>query len=219
MKENETAGSSAKSGFSVALGLFDYINPIFYSITSITIAKNMKDVMSTPVFILFLLGVALSLAFGFTIPTVKFIVGLGKMEFKMPVNLVFYVNTGILISGLALFFTVTGISPVLLLVILAAIVGILVAIKLKNGKFNTVAVLAGAAGYLLIYISMIIYSLSVGCIISVWLYAFAILLFVSLVMIGIKANLMNPKVHWVIEITNVVCQMTVAIATILAFRA
>lgn len=214
----ETAKTDKMNSFSVALGLFDYINPIFYTVTSMTILKNMKGVMSTPIFIMFLLGAVLSLIFGFTIPTVKFIVGLGKMDFKMPVNLVFYVNTGILISGLALFFTVTKISPVVLIIILAAIVAILVSIKAKGGKFNTVAVLAGAAGYLLIYISMILYSLSVGSILSVVLYGFAICLFVFLVLVGCKADLMNPKVHWVIEITNVVCQITVAIATILAFR-
>ena len=214
----ETVKNDKMNSFSVALGLFDYINPIFYTVTSMTILKNMKGVMSTPIFIMFLAGAILSLIFGFTIPTVKFIVGLGKMDFKMPVNLVFYVNTGILISGLALFFTVTGISPVVLIVILAAIVAILAAIKLRGGKFNTVAVLAGAAGYLLIYISMILWSLSVGSTVSVVMYGFAICLFVFLVLVGCKADLMNPKVHWVIEITNVVCQITVAIATILAFR-
>jgi hypothetical protein len=35
--------------------------------------------------------------------------------------------------------------------------------------------------------------------------------------IGIKADLKNPKVHWVIEISNVLCQFLVAMSTILLF--
>lgn len=36
--------------------------------------------------------------------------------------------------------------------------------------------------------------------------------------IGIKVNLKNPKVHWVIEISNVVCQLLVAIGTVFLFK-
>lgn len=64
--------------FSVALGLFDYINPIFYGITVITIMANLHGVMNMPAFIFFLLGAILSLIFGLSIPTVKLIVGLIK---------------------------------------------------------------------------------------------------------------------------------------------
>jgi hypothetical protein len=35
--------------------------------------------------------------------------------------------------------------------------------------------------------------------------------------IGIKANLKKPKVHWLIEISNVICQGLVAIATLILF--
>ena len=33
--------------------------------------------------------------------------------------------------------------------------------------------------------------------------------------VGILANLKNAKVHWVIEISNVVCQCSVAVATLI----
>ena len=36
--------------------------------------------------------------------------------------------------------------------------------------------------------------------------------------IGIKANLKNPKVHWIIEISNVICQFLVAFGTIILFK-
>ncbi len=79
--------------FSVALGLFDYINPIFYGVTVITIMVKLFGIMSVPAYIFFAVGAVISLVFGLSIPTVKLIVGLGKMQFKMPVNLVSFVNT------------------------------------------------------------------------------------------------------------------------------
>ena len=207
-----------KNNFSLALGLFDYINPIFYSITSITIAKHLYGVMKTPVFVVYLIGVALSLVFGFTIPTVKAIVGLGIMKFKMPVNLVCYVNCGIFLSGLMLFYTVMQPNPVVFAVVMVVVLALLGAMYYKKRKFNTIAVLIGAVGYILIYTTMISYCLGVGHIPSVVLYAIAICLFVGLVLIGIFANLKDARVHWVIESCNVTCQCCVAIATILAFR-
>ena len=48
-KENE---SGIIGNFSVALGLFDYINPIFYGVTVITILIKMFGVMSVPTYIL-----------------------------------------------------------------------------------------------------------------------------------------------------------------------
>ena len=213
-KENE---SGIIGKFSVALGLFDYINPVLYGITVITIVINMFGVMSMPAFILFALGAVVSLIFGLSIPTVKLIVGLGKMQFKMPVNLVSFVNTGILLSGIALLSHVAALKPLVLalaLVLSAVIIGYL---WYKTGKFNTVAVLIGAVGYLMIYISMIMLSIRNGVIAPIVLYALAICLFVFLCLVGILANLKNAKVHWVIEISNVICQFSVALATVILF--
>ncbi len=203
--------------FSVALGLFDYINPIFYAVTSITIAVNMYSVMPAYVFFAYLIGAIISLAFGLSIPTVKLMVGLGKMKFSMPVNLVFYVNSGILLSGLMLLEEVIRPSLLILGLIALVIVGLLFVVYYRKRKFNTVAVLTGAFGYMFIYLSMITYSLREGMIFPVVLYGTAILLFVSLCCIGIKANLKDARVHWIIEICNVLCQMIVAVATLLTF--
>ena len=147
-KENE---SGIIGRFSVALGLFDYINPIFYGVTVITILIKMFGVMSVPTYILFAVGAVISLIFGLTIPTVKLIVGLGKMQFKMPVNLVSFVNTGILLSGIALVSHVVGVKPLTLIIVLLCAAGIIGFLWYKTGKFNTVAVLIGAVGYLMIY--------------------------------------------------------------------
>ena len=203
--------------FSVGLGLFDYINPILYSITSITVLSHMRGVMAAPLFWLYAAGAVLSLVFGFTIPTVKLIVGLGKMQFKMPVNLVSYVNTGILLSGIALSSHVVGVTPKTLAVILLAAAAVIGFLWYKTGKFNTVAVLIGAVGYLMIYVSLIALSRRAGVTVPIVLYALAICLFVFLVLVGILSNLKNARVHWVIEISNVLCQLSVAVGTLLLF--
>ena len=79
---------------------------------------------------------------------------------------------------------------------------------------NTIAVLTGAAGYVMLYTSLITLAARQSMVPSIIMYAIAILLFIMLCGIGIKANLKDPKVHWVIEASNVVCQMLVAIATL-----
>ena len=206
------------NSFSLALGLFDYINPIFYSITSITVLLNMKSLMAKPVLIIYAIGMLMSLVFGFTIPTVKCLVGLGKFEFKMPVNLVFYVNSGILLSGMALSSHVLGLSFAVLAIMLICVVALLAFIVYRTGKFNTAAVLTGAVGYILIYSSLIALAIKSGKMLCVAMYGVAICLFVFLFLVGIGSDLKKPKVHWAIEISNVVCQMLVAVSTILLFR-
>ena len=162
-------------------------------------------------------GAALSLLFGLTIPTVKLIVGLGKMQFKMPVNLVSYVNTGILISGIALISYVLGLSPLTVAAVLLLAAAVIAFLWYKTGKFNTAAVLIGAVGYLMLYVSLITLSVRSGMTVPIVLYALAICLFVFLCLVGILSNLKNARVHWVIEISNVICQLSVATATVLLF--
>ena len=203
--------------FSVALGLFDYINPIFYTVTMITLYRAMKGQMDGALFPVFCAGALISIFFGLAIPTVKVIVGLGIMPFKMPVNLVSYVNSGILLTGTALAGHVLHLSSGVLLAILAAAAALLFWIWKKTGKFNTVAVLIGAVGYLMIYCSLIRLAMTAGAGTCVKLYGLAICLFVFLCGLGIKGNLKDARVHWVIEICNVVCQGSVAASTVLLF--
>ena len=203
--------------FSVPLGLLDYVNPIFYTITVVTIIRNTYTAMGTPYNKLLLIGAVISVLFGLVIPTGKVLVGMGIIEFVMPVSLVFSVNAGILVFGLTLLRYVLDLGDLMWLILIAAIVSALVALYQKSKKLNTVAVLTGAAGYLLTYISLITLSMRIGVVLPIILYAVAIALFVFLCGVGIKADLYNPKVHWVIEISNVVCQMLVALATVLLF--
>lgn len=201
--------------FSVSLGLLDYINPLFYTITVITIMKNIS--LDNPFNIIMIIGAVLSIIFGFVIPTGKVIVGLGIIKFKMPVSLVFLVNTGILLSGLMLFKYVMNLKLVILLIICVVILLLLAMVYKKSKKINTIAVLTGAFGYLLIYTSLITLSIRTSNLLPALFYGIAIVLFVMLCGIGIKANLKDPRVHWKIEISNVICQGLVALGTIILF--
>ena len=203
--------------FSVSLGLLDYINPVLYTVTMVTLIKNIYSEMSVPYRTLLLAGAVISIFFGLIIPTGKVIVGLGIIEFVMPVILVFCVNTGILISGLALFHHVMKLGPAGFAVLTVLAAAFLVFVYAKSKKANTAAVLTGAIGYLLIYTSLITLSIRKRMPVPIILYALAILLFVMLCGIGIKANLKDPKVHWVIEISNVLCQLLVAAGTVILF--
>ena len=205
------------NSFSVPLGLLDYINPILYSITMITIIKNLYAVMKQPFNVIFVIGAVISIFFGFIIPTGKVLVGLGVVKFRMPVTLVFCVNTGILISGIMLLRHVMNLNLAVFISLAAVIIACLAMLYKKSKKPNTIAVLTGAFGYLLLYTSLITLSIRRSAVLPIVLYALAILLFVILCGIGIKADLKNPKVHWVIEVSNVLCQLLVAISTIILF--
>lgn len=203
--------------FSVPLGLLDYVNPIFYVITIYTIISNIYPLLQTPYNYILFIGAIISLFFWFIIPTGKVMVGLGVIKFRMPVSLVFCVNFWILLSGLMLMKYVMSVSLSMLIVIVAFILITLILIYLKSKKINTIAVLTWAFWYLLMYISLITLAINNNTVLPIILYGIAILLFVMLCWIGIKADLKNPKVHWVIEISNVACQGLVALATIILF--
>lgn len=184
------------NSFSVPLGLLDYINPIFYMITLITIINHI--ILENPYNVIMIIGAILSIVFGFIIPTGKVIVGLGIIKFKMPVSLVFLVNFGILLSGLMLLKYVMNLN-LLFIIILFSIILILFLIYIKHKKINTIAVLTRAFGYLLIYSSLITISIRTRNYIPTLRYIIAIFLFLMLCGIGIKANLKDPKVHWKIQ--------------------
>ena len=204
--------------FSVALGLLDYINPIFYSVTIITIIKNIYPILNSPFNLILLIGGIISLFFGFIIPTGKVIVGLGLIKFRMPVSLVFCVNTGILLSGLMLLKYVLSLNFLIPLILLIIIILLLFLLYNRSKKLNTIAVLTGAIGYVMIYTSLITLAIRASSILPIILSALAIIIFVMLCGIGIKANLKDPKVHWIIEISNVVCQFLVMISTLIIFK-
>jgi len=204
--------------FSVGLGLLDYVNPIVYTTLSIFMSINIIHEIPMWQFLIYAAGAIVSIIFGFTIPTVKVLVGLGKFEFSLPVNLVAYVNTGIFISGSVLLLCVKKANPVVYLIVMAVLAALLyLGIYKKTKKFNPVAVLIGCIGYTMIYITCISRAAGLGLTGPIICYSIAILLMIVLVCIGCFANLMKAQIHWVIEATNIICQSMALIGTILLF--
>lgn len=204
--------------FSVPLGLLDYVNPILYTVTMFELFRYWYPQMQQPYGILFLIGAGISVFFGLLIPTGKVLVGLNVIKFRMPVSLVFCVNAGILLSGLMLLQSVMVIRPSVLIFLVLVIVAVLAFLYHQTKKINTIAVLTGAAGYLLTYVSLITLSARRNMVFPIILYGMAILLFIMLCGIGIKADLKNPKIHWIIEASNILCQLLVAVGTIILFH-
>jgi hypothetical protein len=83
--------------FSVPLGILDYVNPILYTITIVTILKNTYSQMGKPYNIVLLIGAILSVCFGFIIPTGKVIVGLGLIQSNVLCQLLVAVATVVLL--------------------------------------------------------------------------------------------------------------------------
>ena len=204
--------------FSVPLGLLDYVNPILYTVTMFELFRYWYPQMQQPYGILFLIGAGISVFFGLLIPTGKVLVGLNVIKFRMPVSLVFCVNAGILLSGQMLLQSVMVIRPSVLIFLVLVIVAVLAFLYHQMKKINTIAVLTGAAGYLLTYVSLITLSARRNMVFPIILYGMAILLFIMLCGIGIKADLKNPKIHWIIEASNILCQLLVAVGTIILFH-
>ena len=86
-----TADKKRFNSFSVGLGLLDYVNPVLYTVTALTIILNISKLMSLPYSIFYVAGAVISIIFGFCIPTVKVLIGLGRIKFKLPVMFVFLV--------------------------------------------------------------------------------------------------------------------------------
>ena len=164
-----------------------------------------------------LIGAIISIFFGLLIPTGKVLVGLKKIKFKMPVSLVFLVNAGILLSGITFLKYAIDLKTYLAIFVFLLTIIFLFLLYKMGKKINTIAVLTGAFGYFMLYTALIAISLKQGLILPIVLYVIAIILFVLLCLIGIKADLKKPLVHWLIEISNVICQLLVAIGTLILF--
>ncbi|MCR5153635.1 MAG: hypothetical protein K6B75_02195 [Lachnospiraceae bacterium] len=86
-----------------ALGLLDYINPICYTAFTIIGFFYFRKIMRPAFFYIYFVGAIISLIGGFFIPTIKTLIGLGVLEWGLPVSKVIIANTGFLISGPTLF--------------------------------------------------------------------------------------------------------------------
>ena len=214
MSENKT--DSQKKGFSVALGLVDYVNPLTYSINTFLILSGVRHLMNPVQFWAYLIGIIISLIIGIVIPTRKLLVGLGKIEFRLPYALFFIVNLGIMVTGVALFGTVAGTKA--LLIALAVILAIILGLWAKTKRFNSAIMFTGTLGYTLIYISLVMLSLRAGKILPMILFILCWCIMMGIIVMSMKVDLTNPKWHWPIEGGNISCRIILMIGLIILFK-
>lgn len=203
-----------ENNFNLALGLFDYINPICYTIFTIIGFKHFKKIMKDGFFYTYLIGAIISLIGGFFIPTIKTLVGLGVIEWGLPVSKVIIANTGFLISGPALFVgTLKSNRRENSDIMLMSTTG-----GLGLAFLNKFIVGFGAFGMIMIYITCAKLALE-----KKRPYA-AITLIVSLlgtlfesVYSNSGVNLNSSAVHWVIEIGAVITHIMLVVSAYLLF--
>ena len=186
-------------GFSLAMGLFDFINPVMYAAFFIYTLPRIRTYLIKWVYGVYLAGGILSLSTGILIPAIKCIVGLGLMSFELPVKLVAFVNTGFILSGFSVF------------------LGTLKKFRKPEGNktvelksiinpyslLNSIVVLGGTIGLILIYISYIRIAIErkrkAGC----YLLCFSLIMTLANSFVGTAMDTSASWVHWLIEVIAV----------------
>ncbi len=214
MAENKT--DSQKKGFNVALGLVDYVNPLTYSINTFLILSGARHLMGPLQFWGYLIGIIISLIIGIVIPTGKLLVGMGKIEFRLPYALFFIVNLGIMLTGVSLFAAVAGTKA--LIIALVIILVIIFGLWAMTKKFNSAIMFTGTLGYTLIYISLIMLALRAGKILPMILFILCWCIMMGIIVMSMKVDLTNPKWHWPIEGGNIGTQIILMIGLIILFK-
>ncbi len=201
-----------------ALGLLDYINPICYTAFTVIGFFYFRKMMKPGFYYVYFVGAVISLIGGFFIPTIKTLIGLGVLEWDLPVSKVIIANTGFLISGPTLF------------------IGTLKSNRLqapdnKNVTLNSFAILAadlaflnkfivgfGAIGMLMIYITCAKLAIErkryyAAATIAVSLCGTLFESFYS----NSGADLNSPAVHTVIEVGAVITHLMLVLSAYLLF--
>ena len=200
-------------GFSVALGLFDYINPVCYTIFSIIGFKYFRKLMKPHLFCIYFVGCIISLVGGFFIPTIKTLVGLGIIEWKLPVSKVIIANTGFLISGPTLFIGTLKANRKE-----GSNVRLLSIGSMSLAFYNKLIVGFGAIGMIMIYVTcakLAIERKRYGAVAAICV-SLAGTLFES-VYSNAGVNLNSAAVHWVIEIGAAITHLMLVVSAYLLF--
>ena len=214
MAENKT--DSQKKGFNVALGLVDYVNPLTYSINTFLILSGARHLMNPVQFWGYLIGIIISLIIGIVIPTGKLLVGMGKIEFRLPYALFFIVNLGIMLTGVSLFAAVAGTKA--LIIALVIILVIIFGLWAMTKKFNSAIMFTGTLGYTLIYISLILLALRAGKILPMIMFILCWCIMMGIIVMSMKVDLTTPRWHWPIEGGNIGTQIILMIGLIVLFK-
>ena len=195
------------NGFSLALGVVDFFNPILMMAFFLLTVKRVKNEMPKSYWIAYIIGYISVLIAGFMIPAYKCYIGLTGLKFELPVRLVTIINIGFMIAGISIFFgtlkhrknaAYSIVSPVSL--------------------FNSVIVSLGAVGLILVYVSYIKIALRRKKISSIVCIAYSLAVTFSLAFVGAALDETKAVIHWIEEIVNISGMLSLCIGGILLYR-
>ena len=222
-KEEKDLDKKKENGFSIWRGLMDFLNPIIYTLFFVTLVKGLRARNADPGMIKVLIaGAILSMAAGFIIAIGKTIVGLGLIDFTLPVPLFYATDIGFLISGVTLLMihkgqTYAGLPLWVKILVPLAFIALSVFICVKQGA-NAGAQLTAAIGTFLIYGTMIAMAVKDRNWLAMALAIVPILTTAALIPYSARVDLTDPKTHWVIEPTNIAGQLALWLSAVLLFK-
>ena len=210
-------------GFSIWLGLMDFLNPIIYTLFFVTLLKGLKARNADPGMIKVLtFGAILSLTAGYIIAAGKTIVGLGLIDFTLPVPLFYATDIGFLISGVTMLLiyknkTYAGLPLWVKIVVPVLFIALSVFVCVSQGA-NSGAQLTAAIGTFLIYGTMIAFAVREKNWLAMALAIVPIITTAALIPYSASVDLTDPATHWVIEPTNIVGQIALWLSAVVLFK-
>lgn len=211
------------NGFSIWLGLMDFLNPIIYTLFFVTLVRGLKAKKADPGMIKVLTaGAIISMAAGYIIALGKTIVGLGLINFTLPVPLFYITDIGFLISGVTLLLihrkkTYKGLRTWVKIVVPILFIALSIFVCVSQGA-NSGAQLTAAIGTFLIYGTMIAMAAREKNWLALILAIIPILTTAALIPYSASVDLTDPATHWVIEPTNIAGQLALWLSAVLLFR-
>jgi len=205
-------------GFTVWLGLTDYLNPIFQTLTLICFIIFLRGILSKTRYSLVIIGEILAIASGFIIPTTKVIIGANNSDLPMNflVYFVLFTDIGLFISGstlLSSFF-----KSKLGYLLYFGIAAITVALAFTFAGFNAGAVVIGLFGLLALDTAIFLFGKKNKRPAAMILVCVSLAITLSLGFVGMLGNLKDSKIHWIIEVTNAFGQFCLFLAAYIALK-
>ena len=210
-------------GFSIWLGLMDFLNPIIYTLFFVTLVKGLKAKNADPGMVKVLTaGAVISMAAGYIIALGKTIVGLGLINFTLPVPLFYITDIGFLISGVTLLLiykkkTYRGLRTWVKIVVPVVFIALSVFVCVSQGA-NSGAQLTAAIGTFLIYGTMIAMAVREKNWLAMVLAIVPIITTAALIPYSASVDLTDPATHWVIEPTNIAGQLALWLSAVVLFK-
>jgi hypothetical protein len=134
-------------------------------------------------------------------------VGLTDLEFELPVKFVTVTNIGFMIAGFSIFLGTLKVNQNKVLSVISPV-----------SLFNSLIVIFGAAGLILIYVSYIKLALRKQRKIAIVFFAYSLLVTLGLAFVGAALDETLALIHWIEEIVNISGMLALCIGGYMLFK-